>query len=121
MQFFFILEKLWKAISEVVSLFFSLPGPVFIYSSGNIVNLHVNDPELVKEIGHSKPSDLGKPAYMQRERGPLFGRGILSSNGPLWAHQRKIIAPELYMDKVKVFNNCINWLACQAFHYFCSF
>lgn len=110
-----------KLFQKLFPFFFSLPGPVFIYSSGNIVNLHVNDPELVKEIGHSKPSDLGKPAYMQRERGPLFGRGILSSNGPLWAHQRKIIAPELYMDKVKVFNNCINWLHAKLSIIFVAF
>ncbi|KAK3415900.1 hypothetical protein EUGRSUZ_H01375 [Eucalyptus grandis] len=35
------------------------------------------------------------------ERGPLVGWGILTFNGCAWAHQRKIIAPELFMDKVK--------------------
>ncbi|KAI3468373.1 hypothetical protein Pfo_025036 [Paulownia fortunei] len=41
------------------------------------------------------------PSYRQKELGPLLGRGILTSNGSLWARQRKIIAPELFMDKVK--------------------
>nr|XP_034568502.1 cytochrome P450 714C2-like [Setaria viridis] len=27
--------------------------------------------------------------------------GILTSNGELWEHQRKVIAPELFMEKVK--------------------
>ncbi|KAL0370898.1 UNVERIFIED_CONTAM: cytochrome [Sesamum angustifolium] len=45
--------------------------------------------------------DLGKPTYQAKERRSLLGQGILTSNGPIWAHQRKILAPELYMDKVK--------------------
>ncbi|KAL0435161.1 UNVERIFIED_CONTAM: cytochrome [Sesamum radiatum] len=48
-------------------------GDVFMFSLGNTQIVHVTQPEM----------------------------GILTSNGPLWAHQRKIIAPELYMDKVK--------------------
>lgn len=79
-----------------------LAGPIFQYSTGNILLLYVSHPGLVKEISLHKSLDLGKPRYMQKERRPLFGNGILTSNGPLWAHQRKIIGPELFMDKVKV-------------------
>jgi hypothetical protein len=39
---------------------------------------------------------------LQKERGALLGMGILTSNGELWEHQRKVIAPEFFMDKVKV-------------------
>lgn len=73
-----------------------------MFSLGNIQILHVTDPDLVKEIITCTSMDLGNPTYQQKERGPLLGKGILTSNGALWAHQRKIIAPELYMDKVKV-------------------
>ncbi|KAK6228376.1 hypothetical protein QUC31_006259 [Theobroma cacao] len=76
-------------------------GPTFLFSLGNIQILHVTDPDLVKEIITCTSMDLGNPTYQQKERGPLLGKGILTSNGALWAHQRKIIAPELYMDKVK--------------------
>ncbi|KAK6162700.1 hypothetical protein DH2020_002541 [Rehmannia glutinosa] len=58
-------------------------------------------PEMVKELSLYTSLNLGKPLYLSTERGPLLGRGILSSNGPYWAHQRKIIAPEFYLDKVK--------------------
>ncbi|KAJ7961887.1 Cytochrome P450 family protein [Quillaja saponaria] len=37
----------------------------------------------------------------QYDRAPLFGKGIISSDGSVWAHQRKIIAPELYLDKIE--------------------
>ncbi|KAJ4727304.1 Cytochrome P450 [Melia azedarach] len=44
---------------------------------------------------------LGKPTYLSKDRGPLLGQGILASSGPLWAHQRKVIAPQLYPERVK--------------------
>ncbi|KAL0458974.1 UNVERIFIED_CONTAM: cytochrome [Sesamum latifolium] len=74
---------------------------VFLFSLGNTQIVHVTQPEMVREITTCTSLDLGKPTYQAKDRGSLLGQGILTSNGPLWAHQRKIIAPELYMDKVK--------------------
>nr|AYV88895.1 cytochrome P450 oxidase CYP714J5 [Polygala tenuifolia] len=76
-------------------------GPVFLYSTGNIQFLSIVDIDIVKEISMYTSLDLGKPVYLSKDRGPLLGQGILASSGPIWAHQRKIIAPELYMEKVK--------------------
>lgn len=76
-------------------------GPIFTYSSGSMQHLYVTDPVLVKEFSLNTSLDLGKPTYLHKERGPLFGRGILTSNGTMWVHQRKVIAPQLYMEKVK--------------------
>ncbi|KAG8475030.1 hypothetical protein CXB51_031808 [Gossypium anomalum] len=42
-----------------------------------------------------------REAILSKDRGPLLGQGILSSSGPIWSHQRKIIAPEFFPDKVK--------------------
>ncbi|KAF8410299.1 hypothetical protein HHK36_002825 [Tetracentron sinense] len=77
-------------------------GPILMCSMGNIQLLYVSHKEMVKEMSLCTSLDLGKPTYLQRERGPLLGQGILTSNGAVWAHQRKIIAPELYMKRVKV-------------------
>ncbi|CAK9136767.1 unnamed protein product [Ilex paraguariensis] len=76
-------------------------GPIFMYSRGNIQNLCITDPEMVKEVSLCTSLNLGKPSFLSKERGPLLGQGILSSNGQYWAHQRKITAPEFYLDKVK--------------------
>lgn len=73
-----------------------------MFALGNTQILYVNKPEAVKEITTCTSWDLGKPSYQYKERRPLLGHGILTSNGASWAHQRKIIAPELYMQKVKV-------------------
>ncbi|KAH7542857.1 hypothetical protein FEM48_Zijuj02G0119800 [Ziziphus jujuba var. spinosa] len=76
-------------------------GDVFAFALGNTQVLCVNQPEMVREITTCTSLDLGKPLYQFKDRGPLLGQGILTSNGTFWAHQRKILAPELYMDKVK--------------------
>ncbi|XP_022753894.1 cytochrome P450 714C2-like [Durio zibethinus] len=82
-------------------------GQVFVFSLGNTQILFVNQPDAVREITTCTSLSLGKPSYQHKERGPLLGQGILTSNGALWAHQRKILAPELYMDKVKGMMNLI--------------
>ncbi|XP_022847102.1 cytochrome P450 714C2-like [Olea europaea var. sylvestris] len=76
-------------------------GDVFMFSLGNIQIVHVTQPDMVREITTCTSLDLGKPTYQAKERGSLLGQGILTSNGAIWAHQRKILAPELYMEKVK--------------------
>ncbi|KAG6763450.1 hypothetical protein POTOM_030866 [Populus tomentosa] len=78
-------------------------GSAFMFSLGNIQILHMNHPDAVKEISICTSLDLGKPSYQVKERGPLLGQGILTSNGAIWAHQRKILAPEFYMENVKNF------------------
>ncbi|XP_011082000.1 cytochrome P450 714C2-like [Sesamum indicum] len=76
-------------------------GPLYVFSLGNVQVLYVNNPDLAKEITTCTSLDLGRPSYQQKVLGPLLGKGILPSNGSIWARQRKIIAPELFMDKVK--------------------
>ncbi|CAM0907623.1 unnamed protein product [Alopecurus aequalis] len=77
-------------------------GPVFTYSVGNMVFLHATDPAVVRDVCLSvSPDDLGKSSYMKITHRPLFGDGILKSNGGAWARQRKLIAPEFFPDKIK--------------------
>nr|KYP40611.1 Secologanin synthase [Cajanus cajan] len=82
-------------------------GPTYTFSSGTIQWLMVADIDMVKEIIMYTSLNLGKPNYLSKDLGPLFGQGILTSSGQIWAHQRKIIAPELYLDKVKSMVNLI--------------
>ncbi|KAM7521955.1 hypothetical protein LguiA_011857 [Lonicera macranthoides] len=82
-------------------------GENFMFALGNTQILLVTQPDMVREITTCTSLDLGKPSYQAKERGSLLGQGILTSNGPYWAHQRKIIGPELYMEKVKGMYNLI--------------
>ncbi|KAL1827573.1 hypothetical protein ACET3Z_005985 [Daucus carota] len=76
-------------------------GKTFSFALGNIQILYIGDSELVKEISLCRSLDLGKPSYLQKDRGPLLGKGLLTTNKEVWTHQRKTIAPTLYVDKVK--------------------
>ncbi|OAY71349.1 Cytochrome P450 714B3 [Ananas comosus] len=76
-------------------------GAVFMYSMGNVVALHVSRADVVRDIGLCASLDLGKGTYLKKTHEPLLGHGILKSNGPAWLHQRKIIAPHFFQDKVK--------------------
>ncbi|KAM1140282.1 hypothetical protein ACFX19_041066 [Malus domestica] len=76
-------------------------GSIFMYSTGGIQLVSVSDVDMVKEVSMCTSLNLGKPAYLSKDRKPLLGEGILASNGPIWSHQRKIIAPQFYSDKVK--------------------
>ncbi|CAM0150464.1 unnamed protein product [Urochloa decumbens] len=92
-------------------------GSIYLYSTGSIQALFVTDPDMVKDLANCKSLDLGKPRYLQKELGALLGMGILTSNGDLWAHQRKVIAPEFFMDKVK---RMVNLMMEAANAMFCS-
>ena len=74
-----------------------------MFSLGNMQILYVDKPDIVRDIITCTSLDLGKPLYQHRELGPLLGQGVITSNGTIWANQRKILAPELYMEKVKVY------------------
>ncbi|KAK1629213.1 hypothetical protein QYE76_003528 [Lolium multiflorum] len=76
-------------------------GSIYFYATGSIQVLNVTDLDMVKALANYKALDLGKPSFLQKDRGALLGMGILTANGELWVHQRKVIAPEFFMDKVK--------------------
>lgn len=81
----------------------------------------MTDPSLIREISLCVSLDIGKPTYLQKGQEPLFGQGIIKSNGLLWAHQRKLISPEFYMDKVKVFPIYIYLISSSLFDTFFNF
>ncbi|KAK3033966.1 hypothetical protein RJ639_034130 [Escallonia herrerae] len=87
---------------HVNDAFTFVTGKTFFFRLGMVPVLYVTDPELVREINLCRSLDLGKPAYLQKDRGPLLGKGLITTNCAVWTHQRKTIAPNLYVDKVKV-------------------
>ncbi|RXI06723.1 hypothetical protein DVH24_025859 [Malus domestica] len=76
-------------------------GPNFTYLTGSIQQLSITDLEMVKEVCLCRSLNLGRPTFVSKDRKPLFGQGIIASNGPIWLHQKKIIGPEFYFEKVK--------------------
>lgn len=77
-------------------------GSMFMYWFLHKPIVCTSDIDMVREICISTSFDLVKPSIVSEYYEPLLGRGILTSNGSIWKYHRKIIAPELYPDKVKV-------------------
>jgi len=69
-------------------------------------HLYINQPDLVREMNQCITLVLGKPTYLTKKLEPMLGNGILRANGISWSQQRKLVAAEFFMDKVKV---CINF------------
>ncbi|KAM5560774.1 cytochrome P450 714A1-like [Rosa sericea] len=76
-------------------------GAVFLYSTGAKQHLYVSDPKLLRELKLHNSLDLGRPTYLSKPLKPLLGNGLIVANGHEWAFQRKLIAPEFFLDKVK--------------------
>ncbi|XP_038893046.1 cytochrome P450 714A1-like isoform X2 [Benincasa hispida] len=76
-------------------------GPLYTYSTGTRQHLYANKVELVKDLSLSNNLNLGKPFYVTKKLAPILGHSIVRSNGAIWAVQRKIIAPEFFMDRVR--------------------
>lgn len=74
---------------------------MYTYSTGMKQHLYMNHPEMVKELNQANTLNLGKVSYVTKRLKSILGRGVITSNGPHWAHQRRIIAPEFFLDKVK--------------------
>lgn len=81
---------------------FLFAGLVYTYSTGMKQHLYVNEPDLVREMNQCITLNLGKPSYITNKLSPMLGNGILRANGHSWAQQRKLVAAEFFMDKVKV-------------------
>lgn len=77
-------------------------GPVFQYAIGNMSILFVGEANLAKELLQSSSQSLGRPSYLKKNASALVGHSIISSNGEAWSQQRRIIAPEFFVDRVKV-------------------
>ena len=73
-----------------------------MFSLGNTPVLVVNKYDVIKEVITCTSLDLVKPSFPGLDLEALLGNGIVTANGNSWAYQRKILAPELFIDKVKV-------------------
>ncbi|TKW35810.1 hypothetical protein SEVIR_2G399500v4 [Setaria viridis] len=69
-------------------------GKVFVYWLGTEPFLYVADPEFLKAAtAGALGRRWGKPDVFRRDRMPMFGRGLIMSEGEEWALHRNIIAP----------------------------
>ncbi|KAL5738916.1 hypothetical protein ACOSQ2_028096 [Xanthoceras sorbifolium] len=76
-------------------------GKIYMFSTGTHQHLVVHEAELIKELKLHKSLDLGTPSYLSKAVEPMLGNGIIKANGQHWSFQKKLIAPEFFLHKVK--------------------
>jgi cytochrome P450 len=67
--------------------------PIFQYRLGPNTITWVTDPDLIKAILLDRREQFPKTPLERRALGPLFGNGILTSDGGDWRWQRQTVAP----------------------------
>ncbi|XP_048427013.1 cytokinin hydroxylase-like [Pyrus x bretschneideri] len=69
-------------------------GKMFVYWLGTEPFLYIADPELLKKLSTEVTAkNWGKPAVFRRDRSPMFGNGLLMSEGDDWVRHRHVITP----------------------------
>ena len=81
-------------------------GAVYTYSVGPMIRLAIVDPSLIRQVLIVNNDCYVKNAIMRSFK--LFGHGLLTAQGELWAHQRRLIKPAFSQSAIKVgFCSCV--------------
>jgi cytochrome P450 len=70
-------------------------GPLRIYQ--------LNHPDLARQILVEQPEKFDKPRLLKRAFRPFAGEGLLTSDGALWKHQRKLMQPAFHHRQLAVY------------------
>jgi cytochrome P450 len=86
----FVGERARTAVYGWSQLAFRLP-----YMHRNVLGFRVHiplDPDLVQHVVLDNAANYVKPDLVKKLLAPAIGRGLLTSDGPLWREQRRIVA-----------------------------
>ena len=82
---------------------FCCAGKVFIYWLGTEPFLYIADPEFLKKLSSEVLAKRwGKPTVFRNDREPMFGNGLVMTEGSEWVHHRHVIAPAFSPLNLKV-------------------
>lgn len=78
---------------------------MFIYWLGTEPFLYIADPALLKKLSTEvKSKNWGKPAVFRHDRAPMFGNGLVMSEGDEWLRNRHAATPAFKPTNLKVRN-----------------
>jgi cytochrome P450 len=63
----------------------------------------INKPEYIEHVLLTNQGNYPKSHFVQRMVGPIFGQGLLLSNGELWRRQRRIASPAFHNRRIAEF------------------
>ncbi|KAM2975883.1 hypothetical protein FF1_001992 [Malus domestica] len=83
-------------------------GKTFVYWLGTEPFLYIADPELLKKLSAEVTAkNWGKPAVFRRDRAPMFGNGLVMSEGKDWVRHRHVITPAFNPTNLKAMASLI--------------
>ncbi|KAF5457839.1 hypothetical protein F2P56_021916 [Juglans regia] len=80
-----------------------LHGKVFTYWVGTEPFLYIAEPEFLKKMSAEVVAkSWGKPTVFRNDRDPMFGNGLIMSEGDNWVRHRHVITPAFHPTNLKV-------------------
>ena len=75
-------------------------GDIAYFRLGPLRVYQVNHPELIRQILVEQASKFHKPSLVKIGTRRILGEGLLTSDGPLWRRQRKLMQPAFRHDQL---------------------
>ncbi|KAI4340882.1 hypothetical protein MLD38_025677 [Melastoma candidum] len=89
-----ISHDIHSSVFPYFSFWQKLHGKVFVYWLGTEPFLYVADPEFLKQLSSGvMGKSWGKPTVFKRDREPMFGKGLVMTEGDEWVRHRHVITP----------------------------
>ncbi len=71
-------------------------GDIVFYEVGSLRVYQLTHPDFARQVLVEEPGKFYKPWLLKRAFRPFAGEGLLTSDGPFWKQQRKLIQPAFH-------------------------
>lgn len=112
----FYLNKPWVKLGQPILLFEHLHrtyGPIAHYKFLGTPIIFVNDPEYIREILINQAPSFVKERTVRRMK-VLLGEGLITSDDPIHARNRKLAAPAFHRQRIAAYGDRIVAIAAHA-------
>ena len=75
-------------------------GDIAYFRLGPLRVYQLNHPELIRQVLVDQAPKFHKPGLVKRGTRLTLGKGLITSDGPLWKQQRKLIQPAFRHDRL---------------------
>lgn len=79
-----------------------------IYLGGTLRNIMTTNPEVIKHILQKNNKNYPKSDLTKKGLGKYLGQGLLTSDGPYWLQQRRLIQPGFHRAKLAKLTDTMN-------------
>ncbi|MFZ9859240.1 MAG: cytochrome P450 [Roseiflexaceae bacterium] len=96
-----------RPIETMVRMQTAYPDIVEMHFPGNASMYYVSNPELIEGVLVAKQKSFQKDAFLKEYASPVFGNGLLSSDGEFWLRQRRMAQPAFHRQRIEAYGHII--------------